>query len=121
MPEPYSTSHFHRLFRETRRALGVVGQAVRIELEKIQPGLVLTLTHVTVENRSAGYTKCRLGIRRSGRYHYLDELTSIAAEELAVSRSDIQLRDGDVFFSELTGTTLNNELIMTCVGWELDL
>lgn len=121
MAEIYSTGQFSQLFRETRASKGVDGQVVTIDLGRIKPGRFRTLTHVTVENRDHKYDICRLGIKRGGRTHYLDELLDIAAAELAVSRSDILLGEGDVFFAELTGTTADNELVMTCVGWELVL
>jgi hypothetical protein len=79
------------------------------------------LTHVTVENKTNPYTKCRLGITTTGRDHYLDELTTIAANELAVSRSDIILGEKDIFFAELTDTDDGDQLIMTSVGWEQGL
>jgi len=41
--------------------------------------------------------------------------------ELAVSRSDILLGEGDSFFAELIGTHDPDALIMTCVGWEQSL
>ena len=46
---------------------------------------------------------------------------TLAANELAVSKSDILLGEGDVFFAELTGTTDGDILVMTCVGWESGL
>jgi len=117
----YNANDFNRVFRETRLGVGVTGQAVTIKLDRIKPRRCRTLTHVTVENRTNDYPKCRIGIERAGRNHYLDELTVIVADELAVSRSDILLGEGDVFFAELTGTTTGDNLVMTCIGWELDL
>ena len=111
-------NEFTRLYRRTKRELGVTGSAVRLELSRIKPRIVRVLSHVTVENETSAYTKCRLGITNGGIDHYLDELESIAAAELAVSRSDIILGEGDVFFAELTGTTTDDALKMTCVGWE---
>jgi len=112
---------FSRLYRRTRRGAGVTGSAVRIESSRIKPNRVRVLSHVTVENETSAYTKCRLGIDNGGIYYYLDELQTIAAEELVISRSDIILGQGDVFFAEFTGTTDGDPLIMTCVGWEIDL
>lgn len=114
-------NNFSRLYRRTKRSDGATGSAVRIELSRIKPRVIRVLSHVTVENESNAYTKGRLGITNGGLNHYLDELQTIAACELAVSRSDIILGEGDVFFAELTGTTTNDVLIMTCVGWEMDL
>lgn len=112
---------FNRLYRRTVKLKADGTDPIRLELDKVSSGVLRVLTHVTVENTGDAYTKCRLGIQRSARDHYLDELTTIAQNELAVSRSDILLGEGDYFFSELTGTDSGSQLIMTCVGWELDL
>lgn len=109
---------FDRIYRRTKRGAGRTGYLVRLELKQIKARVLRVLSHVTVENETNDYTKCRLGIRSGGKDHYLDELTTIVADELAVSRSDILLGEGDVFFAELTGTTDDDVLFMTCVGWE---
>ena len=112
---------FTQLYRRTVKGLGITGSTVRLKLNRIKAKKLRTLTHVSVENETTAYTKCRLGINNGGIDHYLDELQTIAKEELAVSRSDILLGEGDVFFAELTGTTDGDVLIMTCVGWEANL
>lgn len=112
---------FSRLYRRKRRGVGATGAAVRIELGRIKPRVTRVLSHVTVENETSDFTRCRLGITNGGLNFYLDELQTIAACELCVSRSDIILGEGDIFFAELTGTVDNDVLFMTCVGWEIDL
>lgn len=112
---------FNQLFRRTILEKAGATSPHRLKLDRIPARQVRVLTHVTVENKTTSYTKCRLGIDSGGRDHYLDELTTIAADELAVSRNDIILGEGDVFFAELTGATVNDLLVMTCIGWELDL
>jgi len=112
---------FTQLYRRTVTKLSDGEATFRLKLNKIKAGKVRTLSHVTVENETSAYTKCRLGIDAGGRDHFLDELQTIAADELAVSRSDIILGEGDVFFAELTGTSADDVIIMTCVGWEAEL
>jgi len=112
---------FDRLYRRTQKGVGVTGELVRLSLNPIPPNTLRVLTHVTVENKTLAYTKCRLGITSTGRDHYLDELTGIAANELAVSRSDIILGEKDIFFAELTATDDGDDIILTAIGWELDL
>jgi len=109
---------FSQLYRRTVKSTSNGATTVRLKLNRIKARRIRTLTHVTVENQTTAYTKCRLGIDNGGNDHYLDELQTIAADELAVSRSDIVLGEGDVFFAELSGTTVDDVLIMTCVGWE---
>lgn len=112
---------FSQLYRRTVNSNSDNAVTFRLELEKIKAGKIRVLTHITVEDETTAYTKCRLGIDAGGRDHYLDELATIAADELAVSRSDIILGEGDVFFAELSGTTVGDVCIMTCIGWEKDL
>lgn len=114
-------NNFDRLYRRTVNGVSDNATTFRLKLNRIKARKIRVLSHVTVENLTDGYTKCRLGIDASGRDHYLDELTNPVAKELGVSRSDIILGEGDVFFAELTGTTDGDVLIMTCIGWEQSL
>ncbi len=119
--EKQNVNNFSQLYRRTVKGIGATGEVVRLELDRIKPRSLRVLSHVTVENETSAYTKCRLGIDAGGRNHYLDELTDVVADELAVSRSDILLGEGDVFFAECTGTTTDDIITMTCVGWEQSL
>lgn len=112
---------FTALYRRTKRAAGLTGSVVRISLGRVSTKTLLVLTHVTVENQTSPYTKVRLGINSGGVIHYIDELITVAADELVVSRSDILLGEGDVFFTELTGTTTGDVLIFTAIGWKQDI
>lgn len=112
---------FDQLYRRTVLERAGATSPHRLSLGRVSPRKIRVLTHVTVENQTSDYTKCRLGIESGGRDHYLDELTSPTADELAVSRSDIILGELDVFFAELTGATENDILVMTCIGWESKL
>ena len=114
----YNINDFSQLYRRTVKGAGATGEVVRLTLDRIRPRMLRVLSHATVENETSVYTKCRLGIDAGGRDHYLDELTDLTADELAVSRSDILLGEGDVFFAEVTGTTTGDIITMTCVGWE---
>lgn len=111
---------FDRTYRRTVRASGDSSGTVRLTLDRVRPGRIRVLTHVTVENQTNAYTKVRLAITRTNVTHYIDELLAPAAAELAVSRSDIILEELDQFNAELTGTTDDDVLIMTAIGWEID-
>lgn len=108
---------FDRLYRRRKTGVGVTGSVVRLRLSPISPKKLRVLTHVTVENQTTAYTKCRLGINNGGVDYYLDELQTILADELAVERSDILLGEGDYFFADLTGTTTDDKLILNAIGW----
>lgn len=112
---------FTQLYRRTVKTKSDNATTFRLKLDRIKARKIRVLTHVTVENQTDGYTKCRLGINNGGNDHFLDELTNPLINELAVSRSDIVLGEGDVFFAKCDGATVNDVLIMTCVGWENDL
>jgi len=112
---------FRQLFRSKKTASGLTGETVNIVLPRVKPGHMRILTHVTVEDKTSAYTKCRLAIDNGGNVFYLDELESPAANELGVARSDVVLGEADVFFAELTGTTTADQLVMTCCGWEQTL
>ena len=116
-----NANDFSRVYRRTivKKADGT--DPIRLECDAVKPKVIRTLSHVTVENKTTAYTKCRLAINNVGRIHYLDELTSPAADELAVSRSDILLGERDIFFAELTGASDGDELVLTAIGWEQDL
>lgn len=109
---------FDRLYRRTVTGSGDSSAVVFLELDRIKPGRVRVLTHVTVENKTDSTTKFRLAIKHAGTIHYLDELDTVAAAELAVSRSDILLGEQDIFCAELTGTHDPDELVMSAIGWE---
>lgn len=117
MPK-HNINDFDQLYRRTIAEKAGATSPHYIKLDRLGPRQLRVLTHVTVENLTDTYTKCRLGIDNGGRIHYLDELDDPAKDELAVSRSDIILGEGDVFFAELTGADENDSLIMTCIGWE---
>jgi len=109
---------FDRLYRRTVTASGDDSAVVYLELDRIKPGRFRVLTHVTVENKTDTTTYFRLAIKHAGRLHYLDELQSVAAAELAASRSDILLGEQDIFCAELKDTHDPDELVMSAIGWE---
>ncbi len=120
MPK-YNINDFDQLYRRTIKGISDNATTFRLKLKRIKAGKIRVLTHVTVENLTDGYTKCRLGIDNGGNDHFLDELTDPAVNELAVSRSDILLGEGDVFFARLDGATAGDIILMTCIGWEQSL
>jgi len=121
MRAPFDLDNFHRLYRVKKKETGNSAAAVRIALKPVAAKTVRVLTHVAAESQGFDFTKIRLGINNSGTDYYLDELQTVVADELCVSRSDILLGEGDSFFVEFTGTDDDALLVMTCNGWEQKL
>jgi len=112
---------FDRLYRRKKRASGSGTADVRISLRPVAAKKLRVLTHVTVENETNTCSQIRLGISNRGEDYFLDELRTVVAAELCVSRSDVLLGEGDSFFALLADTHAPDVLVMTCVGWEQDL
>lgn len=110
-----------RTYRNTIHKSSDGSAQIRLELDRVKSKRRRVLTHVTVENETTAYTKVRLAIKRTNRTHYLDELATPGAAELAVSRSEIILEELDQFFALLSGTTSGDVLRLTAIGWETDL
>ena len=121
MPPLLNINEFHRLYRSIVHGDGKTTSTIRLYLARIGAGKIRVLTHVTVESTVHGVDTIRLGIDNLGVRFYLDELKTVAAAELCVSRSDILLGEGDQLFAELVGSTTGAKLTLTCVGWTRDL
>ena len=118
---PKNIYDMERLYRRKVQGSGSTGETVRLDLDPVKAKTLRVLTHVTVENTENDYTRVRLGIDAIGVIHYLDELSSPTKDELAVSRSDILLGEGDVFFAQCVLSAANNTLILNAIGWEVKL
>jgi len=112
---------FDRLYRQRVTGVGVTGSVVNVELSRVEHAKIRVLSHVTAENITSAFTKVRLAIKHHGLLFYLDELSSPSADELAVSRSDIILGEGDILVAEFTGTTTDDSLIVVSIGTEIDI
>lgn len=113
-------NEFKRLYRRIVEKPGDSSGVVYLELDRVKARVIRTLTHVTVEDKTNACTKFRLGIKHAGRLHYIDELTTPAAGELATARSDTPLGEQDILFAEVTGSTDGDQLVMCAIGWEAD-
>ena len=109
---------FDRLYRRKKTATGVTGQVVRIALKPIGAKTLRVLTNIAIENLTSAYTKLRIGIKNGGWQMYTEEQDTVAAGKLVTSRSDLLLTEGDSFFADLTGTTDDDKLELSCQGWD---
>ena len=112
---------FDQLYRCTLTEKAGATSPHRLELGRVGAGKIRVITHVTVENTESTYDKVRIGIDAGGNVFYLDELLDPVEGELAVSRSDILLGEGDVFFAKCEGCGEDEPLILTAIGWENEL
>ena len=85
----FDINKFHGLYRSVEKGVGVTGSVVKLSLKQVPPHIVRFLTHVTLEDVTNSFTKARIGIDSRGLTYYIDELQTVAKNELVVSRSDI--------------------------------
>lgn len=112
---------FDLLYRRKINKQGVTGSTVYLKTEPVEPGRVRVFTHVSIENRTSGYTLCRLSIYDGSTDHFLDEAKNPAADELLIHKQDIILGERDVLRATLTGTITGDDLEMFVCGWEFFL
>jgi hypothetical protein len=62
-----------------------------------------------------------LGIDTGLVEHFFCETLAPAAGQLVVSRGKILVGEGERLFGELIGTFEGDELLLTGIGWELNL
>jgi hypothetical protein len=110
---------FDLLYRERKTAVGITGASTIIDLDRVNPGRIRVLTHVSVENKTNTYTKCRLSIYNGAIDFFLDEAIYPEEDELLVHPKDILLGEGDILRITLTGTTTSDELEVHAIGWEM--
>jgi hypothetical protein len=114
-----NVNNFDLLYRERVTAPGITGSSVIMKTERINPGRIRVLTHVSIENKTSAYTKCRLSIYNGAIEFLIDEAIFPAAGELLVHPKDILLGEGDILRATLTGTTTSDELELHAIGWEM--
>lgn len=112
---------FDRLYSSIVKKVSDGEEYFYIYDDRVNPGRIRVLNRVTAENRTSDFTKIRLGIRVGPEYLYVDELTTVLEDELAVEKHYILLGEGDVLFAQFKDTTTADVLVMFVRGWELDL
>ena len=112
-------NEFDRLYRERVTSSGITGSSVILKTRRVYPGKIRILTHVSIENRTSAYTKCRLSVYDGATDFMLDEAINPDAEELLIHPKDIILGEGDVLRATLEGTTTGDIIEMHSIGWEM--
>lgn len=111
-------NEFDRLYRRRVNASGLTGSTVPLSLDPVDPGIIRTLTHVSIENKTSSYTKCRLSIFDGATDLFIDEADYPQQDELLMHKQDIILGQRDQLRATLTGTVTGDDLELLAVGWE---
>ena len=114
-----NVNEFDLLYRERQTAVGITGSNIIIRAERVRPGRIRVLTHVSIENKTSAYTECRLSIYNGATDFMLDQAIYPAEDELLVHPKDIVLGEGDVLRARLIGTTTGDVIEMHVIGWEM--
>lgn len=114
-----NVNNFDLLYRERVTALGVTGTDIYLALARVDAGRIRNITHVSIENKTSSYTKCRLSVYNGATDFLIDEAIYPAGAELLVHPKDILLGEGDVLRAHLTGCTTADLLELHAIGWEM--
>lgn len=93
-----------------------------LESPQVEPGMVLEVTHVAVENRTTAYTRLVIGVAEGLSFYQKEEQDSPAANNIYWTRSKFLIPTGKKLRARLTGCTSGDNLHMTYEGflWETD-
>jgi len=112
-------NQFDQLYRERITATGVTGSDVTMETERVAAKRIRVITHLSVENKTSAYSKCRLEIYNGAIDFNIDEAIFPSQNELLVHPKDILLGEGDRLRVKLAGTQTDDELELHAIGWEM--
>ena len=114
-----NVNNFDLLYRERKTAAGITGSTLTIQAARVDPGRIRVITHVSIENKTSAYTKCRLSVYNGATDFEIDEAIFPDEDELLIHPKDIVLGEGDILRARLTGTTTGDIVEMHIVGWEM--
>ena len=93
-----------------------------LESHLVEPGTILEVTHVSIENRTTAYTRLVIGIADGTLFFEKEEQDSPAADNLYWASDKFFVPPGKKLRARLTGCTSGDDLHMTYEGrlWETD-
>jgi len=93
-----------------------------LESPLVEPGAVLEVTHVTVENRTSAYTRLTVGVTDGFAFQEKEEQDSPAANNIYWTRSKFLIPPRKRLRARLTGCTAGDDLHMSYEGylWEVE-
>jgi hypothetical protein len=110
---------FNLLYREQVFAAGITGSTIIMAMERVRPGTIRVITHVSVQNETSDFTECSLSVRNGISEYEIDQAIYPGANELLKHHHDILLGEGDILQATLTGTVTGDQIKLTAIGWEI--
>jgi hypothetical protein len=108
----------------TDEVIKASSSAAYIDLEspQVEPGTILEVRHVAVENRDHTYTRLVIGVADGLSFFQKEEVDSPAVDNIYWTRSKFLVPPGKKLRARLTGCTSGDDLHMCYEGflWELD-
>lgn len=99
-----------------------VGTLDDLESPQVEPGTILEVRHVAVENRTTAYTRLVIGVADGLSFFQKEEQDSPAANNVYWTRSKFLIPAGKKLRARLTGCTSGDKIYMTYEGflWGLE-
>lgn len=93
-----------------------------LESRQVEPGTILEVRHVAVENRTTAYTRLVIGVADGLSFFQKEDEDSPAANNIYWTRSKFLVPAGKKLRARLTGCTAGDKIYMTYEGflWEAD-
>jgi hypothetical protein len=92
-----------------------------LESRLVEPGTILEVRHVAIENRTTAYTRLVIGVADGLSFFQKEEEDSPAANNIYWTRSKFLIPAGKKLRAHLTGCTSGDDIHMTYEGflWEV--
>ena len=99
-----------------------VGTSDDLESRQVEPGTILEVRHVAVENRTTAYTRLVIGVADGLSFYQKEEEDSPAANNIYWTKSKFLIPAGKKLRARLTGCTAADKIFMTYEGylWEVE-
>ena len=99
-----------------------VGTTDDLESPHVEPGTILEVRHVAVENRTNAYTRLVIGVADGLSFFQKEEEDSPAANNIYWTRSKFLIPAGKKLRARLTECTAADKIYMTYEGylWEVE-
>ena len=103
-------------------AKNAVGTSDDLESRQVEPGTILEVRHVAVENRTTAYTRLVIGVADGISFFGKEEQDSPAANNIYWTRSKFLVPAGKKLRARFTGCTPGDKIYMTYEGffWEVE-